>query len=40
MHLDLIEFKAPHCVWLNTRAPILASKITLKVVNTVETILP
>ena len=33
--LDLIEFHAPHCVWSNTHAPILAPKITLKVVNMV-----
>ena len=35
MHLDLIEFHAPCCVWLNTCAPILASEITLKVVKMV-----
>ena len=34
-HLELIEFHAPRCVWSNTHAPILASKITLKMVNTV-----
>ena len=35
MHLALIECHVPHCVWSNIHVPILASKFTLKVLNTV-----
>ena len=34
-YFSLIEFHAPRFVWSNTCVPILASNITLKVVNMV-----